>query len=89
MTIDRPEFDLSQCDREPIHIPGQIQPFGFLIACSPDTWLITHVSGNAKMGDASIREVLGKPLSEVIGKDATHAWYAQCRYPCTRWPYDY
>ena len=23
--------DLTNCDREPIHIPGSIQPFGFLL----------------------------------------------------------
>ena len=27
-----PAVDLTNCDREPIHIPGLIQPFGFLVA---------------------------------------------------------
>ena len=26
-------FDLTNCDREPIHIPGSIQPHGCLLAC--------------------------------------------------------
>ena len=28
-------LDLSSCDREPIHIPGSIQPHGFLLALDP------------------------------------------------------
>ena len=28
--------DLTNCDREPIHIPGAIQPFGFLLALSAE-----------------------------------------------------
>jgi light-regulated signal transduction histidine kinase (bacteriophytochrome) len=34
------------CDKEPIHMPGAIQPFGALIALSPDEVSISHASGN-------------------------------------------
>jgi hypothetical protein len=37
--------DLSNCDREPIHILGIIQPFGFLVAVTPD-WMVARVSQN-------------------------------------------
>lgn len=30
------QVDLTNCDREPIHIPGSVQPFGFLIALQSD-----------------------------------------------------
>lgn len=40
-----PIVDPTACDREPIHIMGQIQPLGFLIAVSMD-WIIQHVSAN-------------------------------------------
>lgn len=30
--MSNPKVDLTNCDREPIHIPGKIQPHGFLIA---------------------------------------------------------
>ncbi len=43
--LTRP-VDLTNCDREPIHIPGRIQSFGTLIAVSHD-WMITHTSENA------------------------------------------
>lgn len=48
------QVDLTNCDREPIHIPGAIQPFGFLLAVSPD-WFVRHASANAS-------EVLGAPV---------------------------
>ena len=37
--------DLTNCDREPIHIPGLIQPFGFLLAVTAD-WLVARASAN-------------------------------------------
>ena len=30
------QVDLTNCDREPIHIPGSIQPFGFLLGLQSD-----------------------------------------------------
>ena len=42
---DVPEIvDLSNCDREPIHLLSTIQPIGFLIAASTD-WIITRPDG--------------------------------------------
>jgi chemotaxis family two-component system sensor kinase Cph1 len=37
--------DLTNCDREPIHIPGRVQDHGFLIALDK-TYLISHCSEN-------------------------------------------
>ena len=57
-----PEFDrvdLTNCDREPIHLLGAIQPGGFLIAVSAD-WIIARVSRN-------IRDLLGRDAEELIG----------------------
>ncbi len=38
--------DLGNCDREPIHIPGKIQPHGVLLALDKESMLVTHVSNN-------------------------------------------
>ena len=46
VTSDR-AVDTSQCEREPVHIPGAIQPFGVLVAFALPTWTIAHVSENA------------------------------------------
>ena len=64
--------DLTNCDREPIHEIGAIQPVGFLVAISPD-WLITRISANTPdyLGK-SIDELLGNSLDGVIAAQATH-----------------
>lgn len=52
-------IDLSNCEREPIHLLGAIQPTGCLIATSPD-WVIRRVSAN-------IEEHLGQTPEAMIG----------------------
>ena len=39
------KVDLTNCDREPIHLLGSIQPFGGLITANAD-WLVAHHSAN-------------------------------------------
>jgi light-regulated signal transduction histidine kinase (bacteriophytochrome) len=66
--------DLSQCEQEPIHIPGAIQPHGVLLGIRPDTLTISQVSEN--VGDwlgLGPDEVLGRPLEEVAGAAAAEA----------------
>lgn len=69
----RPEtVDLSSCDREPIHILGAVQPFGFLIAVSSD-WIVVRASENAArwLGHAE-SDLLGLPLSDLMDAEAIH-----------------
>ncbi|MFD1105226.1 HWE histidine kinase domain-containing protein [Sphingobium olei] len=64
--------DLTNCDREPIHVLGTVQPFGFLIALTAD-WLVSRVSANAAdFIGLSPEEMLGKPVSAVLSADAIH-----------------
>ena len=71
---ERADFavDISNCDREPIHVPGMIQPFGFLIALTSD-WLVSRVSANI---DQFIRltpqDLLGYAISDIFCPDAIH-----------------
>ena len=51
--------DLTNCDREPIHQLGAIQPVGFLVALSSD-WMISRVSAN-------VEQFVGKPIDELLG----------------------
>jgi len=39
--------DLTNCDKEPIHIPGKIQSHGFLIAVVKKDLTISYISENA------------------------------------------
>jgi two-component system, chemotaxis family, sensor kinase Cph1 len=59
--------DLTNCDREPIHIPGAIQPHGVLIALEEPDLLVTQVSQNVESHlGRSVDEVLGRPLRAVL-----------------------
>lgn len=67
------EVDLTNCDREPIHIPGSIQPCGAL--------LVSDASGGiVRRHSANLPEMLGLPslvnglrLDQVLGDEAAHA----------------
>jgi len=64
--------DITNCEREPIHVLGTIQPFGFLVAVSSD-WLVSRVSSNiAEFTGAERDDVLGRPLFEVFHPEAVH-----------------
>lgn len=66
------EVDLSNCDREPIHILGRIQDFGLLITVSSD-WLIERVSDNiGKFVDRDPAELPGEPITALLPPGAVH-----------------
>jgi len=59
------ENELNNCDLEPIHIPGKIQPHGFLLAIDRQ-YRITHASHNCErwLGIAAA-SLPGKPVSHI------------------------
>jgi light-regulated signal transduction histidine kinase (bacteriophytochrome) len=77
--------DLTACDREPIHIPGSIQPHGVLLVAEADGSAILQASENASdllglpldaLLDAPLAEVLSLPrdLFEDDERPAHSAW---------------
>ncbi|WP_102226604.1 HWE histidine kinase domain-containing protein [Acidimangrovimonas sediminis] len=64
------QVDLTNCDREPIHLLGRVQSYGALLAVGAD-WQVQHASANlgAILG-VEAAAALGRPLSEVIDTDA-------------------
>jgi len=70
--ITTDQADLTICDREPIHLLGAVQSFGFLIAVSAD-WLVSRCSENlAEHLGATWEEALGQPLATIISEQAVH-----------------
>jgi light-regulated signal transduction histidine kinase (bacteriophytochrome) len=66
--------DLSNCEREPIHVPGSIQPRGVLLAVSEPDLLVQQVSANlADLVGTPWQAALGRPLAEVVGVVAAEA----------------
>ena len=56
--------DISDCDKEPIHIPGHIQSHGFLLALNPRTLAIERVSDNiGSFTGISPTDILGREIS--------------------------
>ncbi|WP_316825187.1 ATP-binding protein [Pedobacter miscanthi] len=56
--------DLTNCDKEPIHIPGKIQSHGFLIAVDKKNFSITYLSENTGgFLNEQPKNLLDKPLS--------------------------
>ena len=65
-------IDLDNCEREPIHIPGSIQPRGVLIVLEELGLAVTQVSANlGHVIGMDADAALGRTLSEVIGSEAT------------------
>lgn len=64
--------NLSNCDREPIHIPGSIQSHGCLLACDTSLNLIVRHSENAPAVLEIEGEINGRSLQDVVGSKATH-----------------
>lgn len=63
------DVNLTNCDREPIHIPNLIQPHGVLLAVSAAEYEILQVSLNTEqMMGITPQQLLGRPLSELIGE---------------------
>lgn len=65
--------DLTNCDREPIHLLGAIQPFGFLIAVSTPDWFVQRVSNNvAAWLKVAPADMLGRSLFNFVSAEAIH-----------------
>lgn len=60
--------DLTECDKEPIHIPGSIQPHGVLLVARRDDLVVTHAAGDVE-GRLGLEAWSGKTLGELIGDD--------------------
>ncbi len=58
--LDQP-ITLTNCDREPIHIPGAIQPYGFLLCLDEHTHRVAYASENTMT-------LLGLEPTELVGE---------------------
>lgn len=73
MNTVRGNIDLTDCDREPIHIIGSVQPFGALIALNAD-WMVAHASANcAKILGLDESPEPGTLLANIFLPEAIHA----------------
>lgn len=67
------QVDLRNCDREPIHIPGRIQPHGCILACDTDLSVVRRHSVNApEMLDLAGHDINDRKLDELLSAKNAH-----------------
>ncbi|WP_216851352.1 GAF domain-containing protein [Acidisphaera sp. L21] len=67
MSLTLTPLQVTDCDREPIHAPGSIQPHGMMLVADRSDLRVRHVAGDVErhLGGA---DWLGKPLSAILGE---------------------
>jgi light-regulated signal transduction histidine kinase (bacteriophytochrome) len=62
--------ELTNCDREPIHIPGSVQPHGALLAVDPKTLRVVQAGGDtSRIFGAEPFELLGESIMSLFPPD--------------------
>ncbi len=65
-------FDLTSCDREPIHQLGQVQPWGFLLTATTDG-TVRHASANVvEHLKLAPEAVIGRRLDQLLDRRSLH-----------------
>ena len=68
--VNTESLTITNCENEPINIPGSIQPHGFLLGVAKDTLKIIYCSENCcEYFELSLTEILDKPLSDFFLKE--------------------
>ena len=65
--------DLTNCDREPIHLLGGVQPFGFMLALLSDFTVCMTSDNVATYLGVEPAEILRRPIQDVLSEDAIKA----------------
>ena len=72
--VNRDIVNLTNCEQEPIHIPGSIQTHGFLIAMQMHTYEIAYCSANIEsFVNVTYQQCLGKTFAAVFGNEVQAA----------------
>lgn len=63
------DLDLTGCDREPIHIPGSIQPHGVMLVADRNSLAVSHAAGDVALR-LGVTDWRGRALGALIGDTA-------------------
>lgn len=68
--VNSESVTITNCEDEPIHIPGSIQPHGFLVGVSQENSKVMYCSENCgEYFGTTLQEILDKPLTNFLQKD--------------------
>ncbi|WP_246734703.1 histidine kinase dimerization/phosphoacceptor domain -containing protein [Chelativorans sp. ZYF759] len=66
--MNQPEsLDLTACDREPIHLPGAIQPHGAMLVVDLDSGIVRHQAGDTGLF-LGVSDTIGRLAAELFGE---------------------
>lgn len=72
--VNRDIVNLQNCEQEPIHIPGSIQPHGFLLGLKESTFVIDFCSGNTiDYINRDHKSLLGTTFADAFGEDQSES----------------
>jgi light-regulated signal transduction histidine kinase (bacteriophytochrome) len=75
------EVTITNCESEPIHIPGSIQPHGFLLAVKIVDYSIAFASKNCEIYfQLPLNEIIGKSLNLFFNAAEINAFTAQYQF---------
>lgn len=60
--------ELTDCDREPIHIPGSIQPHGVMLVAESESLVVRYIGGDVETL-LGINFAVDRPLADFIGRE--------------------
>ena len=85
--VATPQADTFDCDSEPIHVPGAIQPHGALVALLVDDGIVTHASANLEVHlGVAPAAALGRPVSFLFGDTTGRSILDACHGPAPTIP---
>ncbi|RYD59114.1 MAG: GAF domain-containing protein [Sphingobacteriales bacterium] len=64
--VNRDVFQITNCDQEPIHIPGSIQPHGVLLGINIDSRTIKYCSANISQLGIDPKDALNQPMDNIL-----------------------
>lgn len=64
------QVNLTNCDREPIHVPGSVQPFGFLLTLLSDFSICMASENAGAFLGPDVADLLQRPLTDFISDAA-------------------
>jgi chemotaxis family two-component system sensor kinase Cph1 len=78
--VERDRVDLTNCDREPIQLPGAILPHGAMLVLECETLRVLQAAGDTVgLLGQSIETLLDRPVDTLFSSDQAHRLHVLCR----------